>query len=263
MRILDMHTHIYPEKIAEKATAAIGKFYDAPMRSAVGCVKNLLEGHDAAGIERSLVFSAATTPLQVASINDFIANTVKENPDKLSGFGTLHPDMDNIEEEADRMISLGLQGVKLHPDFQKFGIDEKRAMKIYEVVEGRLPVLFHTGDRRFQYSNPQRVANIIKVFPKLKIIAAHFGGYSEWDDAARYLADEDILIDTSSTIGFIGIEETKKLVKIWGTDRLMFGTDFPMWDPAVELEDFCQLGIEGEALERVLWKNGAQLLGLE
>lgn len=143
-KIIDFHAHVFPEKIAEKATLNIGKFYDMQMHEN-GSVSLLLKHRERNGITHFVIQSVATAPAQVVSINDFISATVRERPDAFTGLGTIHPDFEDIEGEVERMIKLGMKGVKLHPDFQKFNIDDKKAMKIYETIEGRLPLLITWG----------------------------------------------------------------------------------------------------------------------
>ncbi|MBQ6569702.1 MAG: amidohydrolase family protein [Clostridia bacterium] len=258
-----MHCHIYPDKIAQKATEVIGQFYDIPMYHEAGSCLHLINSLKAAGVSQALVCSAATTPAQVCSINNFIAASVEKYPETFIGFGTMHAYFENIGDEIDRMISLGLKGIKLHPDFQKFAIDSPAAMNIYEAAEGRLPILFHTGDRRYDFSGPDKLANVLRRFPGLKVIGAHFAGYSQWDEAVKYLADFDIMVDTSSSLPFLSAEKAKELARIWGIDRMMFGSDFPMWSQSDELVRAEVLGITSEEdKEKYYYLNGARLLGL-
>ena len=92
---IDLHVHIYPQKIAQHAADAIGAFYGgAPMRYD-GTVETLLPALDEARIDRAVVHSVAMSPARVHTINDFIAGEVAKHPDRLVGFATLHPDMDD------------------------------------------------------------------------------------------------------------------------------------------------------------------------
>jgi hypothetical protein len=138
--IIDAHAHIFPEKIAERAVAGIGSFYDLNM-TFDGKVSTLINVGDKAGIDKFVVHSVATNEAQVESINNFIADSVKAYPDRLIGFATIHPSFADIPAEIERAVSLGLKGVKIHPDFQQFEIDCREAYKIYECIEGRLPLL--------------------------------------------------------------------------------------------------------------------------
>lgn len=175
--IIDAHCHIYPDKIAARAAQSIGEFYDIPM-DMDGTVDTLLRVGKQAGVTHYLVHSVATTPAQVHSINEFIAGTVQQHPGLMTGFGTLHPDSENIQADIEHLIDLGLKGIKLHPDFQKFNIDSEKALSIYRLVAGRLPILIHTGDFRYDYSHPRRLKRAMEFVPDLTVIGAHFGGWS-------------------------------------------------------------------------------------
>lgn len=260
MRVVDFHAHIYPDKIAQKASVAIGDFYDITMRHD-GTVSALLDSGDKAGIGTFVVHSVATVPQQVEAINDFLARTASEHPGRLIGFATMHPDYAPIGREIDRVIALGLKGIKLHPDFQKFNIDSPEALRIFEAVEGRLPVLVHTGDFRYEYSKARRVASVVERFPKLKLVCAHFGGWSEWEEATNILQDYPILVDTSSSLYALTPEKALGIIRRYGADNVLFGSDYPMWGPDEELERFCKIGLSDEEREKILHGNAERLFG--
>ena len=162
------------------------------------------------------------------------------------------------------MISLGLRGIKLHPDFQKFNIDDKHAMELYEVIDGRLPILFHTGDKRFSYSSPQRLAVAAKRFPRQKMIGAHFGGYTEWNAAQQCLLDiENVYVDSSSSLFAISPEKAKRYIEAFGSERVFFGTDYPMWNGREELERFDKIDLTDSEREQILSGNICRFLGIE
>lgn len=262
MKIIDFHTHIYPDKIAERATMAIGNFYDIKMER-VGSLENLLKISEKAGIDRCVIHSVATNPAQVETINDFVKASVDAHPEKLTGFGTLHQDYEDKIGEAQRIIDLGLKGIKLHPDTQMFNVDDERMFPLYDYIQGKLPLLLHCGDYRYDYSHPRRVANICKMFPDLQVIGAHFGGWSVWEEAYEYLKDTNCMCDTSSSSPLMSPELFEKLIHAYGADRLLFGTDFPMWDSSAEVERFMKVKLTQEEQEKILCKNAERLLGLE
>ncbi len=233
--IIDAHTHIYPDKIAVKASHGIADFYQLSVLYD-GTVGKLLETGNAAGISKYVIHSVATAPGQAASINKFIASAVAANPEKFIGFATLHPDSKTIEDDVQRIIDMGLIGIKLHPDFQRFNADSEKAMKIYKAIEGRLPLLIHAGDIRTEFSKPYRIVNIAKAFPELDIIAAHLGGWSEWGSSAKELAEAGVYVDTCSSQGFLEPSKVRELIDIFGIDKVIFGSDYPMWDAGEELE---------------------------
>lgn len=260
-KMIDFHAHIYPDKIADKAAENVGKFYGIPMNHG-GSVEELLQSGSRAGITGYVVQSVATAPAQVQSINNFIAQTCHDHPEMV-GFGTLHPDMENPQEEIDRCVSLGLKGIKLHPDCQKFNMDDERMMPVYAALEGRLPVLMHCGDYRYSYSHPKRLARILDTYPRLDVVAAHFGGWSIFDLAAEYLKDRRCWLDISSSMAFLGTQRSRELIRLYGAGRMLFGTDFPMWDHTAELERLQKLGLTDAEMEKILYRNACDVLKTE
>lgn len=260
--IIDAHAHIFPQKIASKASVNIGAFYDLAM-CFDGSVATLLEEGEKNNIDKFVIQSVATVPNQVSHINNFIADSVAAHPDKFIGFASLHPAMENMEQEIERVISLGLKGIKLHPDFQKFAINSKEAYKIFELIEGRLPVLVHTGDFRYKYSNPDLMAEAMRDFPKMKVIAAHFGGWSEWENAEKELVPgENLYVDTSSSLYALTPEKALELVHHFGDDNVFFGTDYPMWDAGKELEFIDKMNMAEELKDKILYKNICRMLDI-
>lgn len=252
--IIDSHAHIFPEKIAENATVNIGRFYNLHMESC-GMSRKLIESGSRIGISEYLVCSTATVPHQISSINEFIANECRQNK-CFFGLGTTHPDSENIEVDIQQIKSLGLHGVKLHPDFQKFDADSPEAFKIYEIIEGDLPLLIHCGDNRYNYSAPQKVANIHKNFPKLKLHAAHFGGWQRWEEAEECLCGlENVVFDISSSMAFMPAERVKNMIQKYGVENCFFGSDFPMWSHEEELERFLDYGFTEQENRMILAEN--------
>ena len=261
MPIIDAHAHIFPPNIAQKATDATGIFYDIEM-SHTGSSEELLKSGSKISVTKYLVCSTATTPRQVNSINDFIAQQCDVH-DQFFGFGTLHPEMDDPEAEIERIISLGLHGIKLHPDIQRFQIDTKKAVDIYRLLAHRnIPVLFHTGDCRYDFSSPLRLINAMEQAPGLTAIAAHFGGYSEWENAGKYPKSKNLFFDTSSSLFTLKKEKALDLIDYFGEEQFFFGVDFPMWDHAEELSRFLSLGLSMSAKEAIFYKNFCRLFSL-
>lgn len=262
--IIDVHAHIYPDKIAAKAVRSIGEFYQWSHMEMDGTVEGLLASSKEAGIDLSIVHSAAVSPARVQSVNDFIATTVAAHPDRLLGFGSMHPDYPDIGAELDRMMQLGLRGIKLHPDTQQFLFDSPASIKMLEVIEERrLPVLIHTGDTRYPFSNPERVARALDHVPNLVAICAHLGGWSMWGNGWKILAGrEDVYVDCSSSLYAITPEEAVKVIHRYGAQRVFFGTDHPMWNPVGEIARFHALPLTEEEQEMILHKNIEKLLNL-
>ena len=263
MKIIDSHAHIFPDAIAMKASKNIGKFYGIEM-SSNGSVQGLLESGKNIGVDKYIVHSTATTLHQVVPINNFIIEQKNLHPEFI-GFMTLHPDMENIEikEEIDRCIKAGLKGIKLHPDFQRFNIDGFKARKIYKNAEGKLPILFHMGDLRFDYSLPKRLVKTAKRYDNLTCIAAHFGGYRQWQEAGVYKGIKNIYFDTSSSLFMLDPKKAVEIIDVLGEDKFFFGVDYPMWPHSDEFERFMNLELSSETQKKILSENISKLLNLE
>ncbi len=259
--IIDAHCHIYPDAIASRAVAGIGNFYNMPLLYD-GTLATLNAAHAANGVTHAVIFSVATKPSQTAGINRFIAENVAASEGRFVGLGTVHPESDNLKGDIENIIALGLRGVKLHPDIQRFKMDDYRCLKIYELCEGRLPVLLHCGDHRFDFSNPNRLRPILEIFTELDVIGAHFGGWTVWQEAEDMLSEfKNFSVDTSSSLYALSPEKATEIVRKFGADRVMFATDFPMWDIGEELGRFDRLSLTEEERDAVLWRNAARRFG--
>jgi len=267
-RIFDIHTHTYPEAIADRAVVSLGKFYDF-VPEGKGAYADLAAHAPASSVRGFLLFSVATNAHQVEKVNSSIAALVQKSREEgflSAGFAGMHQDFPDFEAEINRASSLGLQGVKLHPDIQGIDIDDPKLFPLYEILEGRMPVYFHMGDNRPQYrfSEAKKLRRVLDLFPKLQVIAAHLGGYRAHGEALEYLAGHpNVWYDTSSSLWWCSPEEASAMIGKLGYDRVMFGTDYPVKQPETELEYFNRLTLTDAQREDILWNNAVRFLQLE
>lgn len=265
--IIDIHTHAYPEAIAEKACKNLGAFYDLRI-DGKGTYEDLEELSRKVNIKGFLLFSVATNAHQVQKVNDTIAATVKKSREhgfETLGFAGMHQDYPDFAGEVERIIGLGLRGIKIHSDIQRLDIDSPRMMELAEIVEGRLPLYLHMGDPRpeYRYSEPKKLANLLDRFPKLEVVAAHLGGYMAWDEAVAELAGRpNVWFDTSSALWAMTPERAVGLIHAYGSDRVMYGTDYPITTPADELSRFLKLELTEKEREDILYNNAKRFLKL-
>ena len=261
MKIIDIHTHIYPSKIARKATDSVRDFYQIDGGGMDGTVEMLRDRGARAGIDTYVVLPVSNTPHHVQSINDFIESQTKLYDDFI-GFGTLHAEMDGLMDELERVWHMGLRGIKMHPDSQRFPIDDPRLFPVYDAMQDHLPVMLHMGDPRYNFSHPVRLRKVLELFPRLKVIAAHFGGYSMYHTAKELLWDTDCVFDVSSSLMFMERGQAEKYINSYGAERMAYGTDYPLWDPVKEVERFLQLKLTDEQFDQICHKTAERVLKL-
>lgn len=261
MHLIDIHTHIYPPAIARKAAASIRQFYQLGTDEMDGTADTLLKKGDEVGIDRFVILPVAVRPDRTRHINEFIIEQVAAQP-RFIGFGTLHAAMEDITGETEFIMQKGLRGIKMHPDTQEFAIDDPRLFPAYEHIQGKLPVIFHMGDVRYDYSHPAKLRKVLELFPRLQVIAAHFGGYGMYETAYELLHDKDCIYDVSSSMMFMEDGVAEKYIRMYGAERMAFGTDYPLWDPVKETKRFMQLKLTDEEFDQIGHKTVERFLNL-
>ena len=263
-KIFDIHTHAYPDAIASRAVDSLADFYSLPVEGD-GTHAQLEDEMTQIKSIGFLLFAVAINPHQVHKVNDSVAAFVHQSRERgflTAGFGGIHQDSPDMEEEIERMLTLGLQGVKIHPDIQRVNIDDERLLRLYALIEGRMPLYVHMGDGReeYPYSRAERLARVMKQFPRLEVVAAHLGGYLQWDAAERLAGTPNLWFDTSSALWAMSPERATHLIRLFGTDRVMFGSDYPIVKPTSEIGRFLALDLSEEERRRILCDNAMRFL---
>lgn len=262
MRIIDFHSHVYPDAIAPKAAESIREFYHLGDSAMDGRVETLLEQGTKAGIDEFVILPVSMRPDRTRHINDFVIGEVAKQP-RFYGYGTVHAAMDNITDEVQYIMDNGLRGLKMHPDSQVFDIDDERLFPVFEMIQGKLPIIFHMGDQRFDHSHPARLRRVLDLFPGLQVIAAHFGGYTMYDVAAEELKGKDCFFDVSSSLMFMEEGIAEKYINNYGADRFVYGSDFPMWNPVKEVERFLRLKLTDDQKEQIAHITAEGILNIQ
>lgn len=264
-RILDFHCHIYPAGIADKARANTKTFFNVVSTECPGVPEDLIARCDRAGIEKCVVHSVATKPGQVPKINAFLAQTAARYPGRFIPFGTVHQDCADMDAVVDSLCTLGFKGIKLHPVIQGAPLNDPRFLRLFEACRGRLMVLFHAGDDRCAFSNPDQVVPVLATFPDITFIGAHLGGYLVWDEAVKKLAGrfDNLYVDCSSSSFTMPREVFRGYIEAFGTERVVYGSDYPMWDTAREIGPLTELGFSDRVLSDIFWNNAARILNIE
>ncbi len=268
-KVFDIHTHTYPEAISEKACVNLGKFYDFEVMGK-GTYAHLECQAEENNVGGYLLFSVATNAHQVEKVNTSIASLAelsRSHGFKTVGYAGMHQDFADFEGEIKRCLSIGLKGVKIHPDIQGVDINDARLLPLYEIMQGfDMPLYLHMGDNRPQYrfSEARKLVEVLESFPRLRVVAAHLGGYKAWDDALEYLAGrENVMYDTSSALWAMTPEFADMMISHLGAENVMFGTDYPVKNTAEELERFFKLSLSEREREDILWNNAIRFLEID
>ncbi len=267
--VIDFHTHIFPDRIAPMTIPHLAKVSGIDAATD-GTASGLRASMTAAGIDWSVVLPVVTKPSQFDSIQRFAAEINAQN-NRLISFGGIHPDNDAIEEKLDTMVALGLKGVKLHPDYQGVFIDDERYVRIMQAALDRhLLISIHAGvdiglpDPVHCPPDRMRAALDRLSFDRTdpRIILAHTGGFDQWDDVERLLVGQAVWLDVSFTLGYIRDEQLVRIIRAHGADHVLFATDSPWGDQSETLARFRSLPLTPQEQDRILYANGAELLGI-
>lgn len=262
MKIIDFHTHAFPDDLAERAMPRLEE--EGNVRAPLdGRISSLLKSMDEAGIEKSVVCSIATKPSQFDPILKWSGDIAS---DRLIPFPSVHPADPESAEKVRIIREEGFKGIKLHPYYQGFDIDEERALPIYEAAqECGLILVVHTGfDLAFprdRKADPVRIVKVLNAFPELRFVTTHIGAWEDWDNVRKYLLGKPVYMGVSYSIGYLGKEKARDFLLTHPEDYILFGTDSP-WASQQETIDAVRgldLGVERE--RKLFSENAERLLG--
>jgi predicted TIM-barrel fold metal-dependent hydrolase len=217
-----------------------------------------------AGIDEAAIMPIATRPSQVRSINNWVSEISKVHDDIIA-FATINPKQDDWQDEIDYIVGEGFPGVKMHPDYQEFYVDDLALTPIYKALaDAGLILLLHSGvDVGLPppvHCTPERLARMLDVVPDLTVIAAHMGGCLCWDDVERHLVGRNLYFDTCYSLSYLGPERMTSLIKAHGPDRILFATDSPWTDQSQELAGIRALDLTEDEITAILGENASRLL---
>ena len=266
MRV-DVHTHVWPDRIAGAVLESIGRDlgYPAFFRNTVDGIKVHMRD---SGVDISIVLGIVERADQVRRANDWL---ISVQDDYLVPFGAIHPGLEDKAAEVRRLREGGIKGVKLHPMMNNFYPDDPDMFPLYEEMGETMVLAIHSG--RFAhtgpgepiYAAPRRIMNIVRQFPQLKIIALHLGGFYMLDEAEQELIGKaNIFIDTTwpPSIAEVPPETLKTIINKHGTHKVCFGTDFPLASQSTDAQYLMGLPLSEGDKDRILGENARELLGL-
>ncbi len=265
---IDFHTHIFPDKISAAAIGELSQrcdiepFFD-------GTLSGLQNSMKESGIDYSVVLPVVTNPKQFDSINRF-AHEIN-GKDGIISFGGIHPDNENVEEKLDYIKSLGLKGIKIHPDYQRTYIDDEKFVRIIShCIKIGLFVVTHSGiDIGFPdpvHCTPDRILNLLSRLPEHdepRLILAHTGAYGMWDEVEEKLAGKNVYFDIAFCLNKINEDQLFRIIEKHGSDKILFATDSPWSGQKEFVEIFNSLPLNQTDKDNISFKNAAKILPLE
>ena len=259
--IIDAHCHVWPDRIAPAALAGRVPGME-PLGD--GTVLGARASMARCGIERTVVMGIADQARHVHKVNEWIGSLADGS---LIPFGTVHVDL-TPEENLESLRAGGVRGIKLHPLFQGFNLDDERLFAILEAIDDEFPVITHIGaggtDEANRRSNPLMLRHVIEAFPRLRLAACHFGGFHQLDEAEEQVVGLEVLLETSWPPTLAGLDQHRvaELIRRHGPERVIFGSDWPMTDPLAEIEVIRSLGFKDDETAGILGGNLARFLRL-
>ena len=278
--IIDIHTHIFPDKVAsnaiKKLSAASGL---APFSN--GTLNALLDSMGKSNVDISCILPVATDENQVEHINNFAADLNEKYRGRIISFAGLHPNYTNYKHEIRRIKTLGFKGIKVHPLYQNTYIYDVRYLRMFAyAAELDIIILTHAGlDIGFpgiSRCSPKMIRKVIREIGDFKFVLAHLGGWEEWEDVLAELADTNVYIDTAFSIGkkspaknpdehisLMKDELAQKIIHAFSCDRVLFGSDSPWTDQKESIEAIKKLSFSKDGQRKILGDNAAGILGLD
>lgn len=278
--MIDFHTHTFPERIA---AMAIAKLQQASHSRAFtdGTAEGLQASMARAGIELSVVLPVATNPVKVGKMND-VSIAMNAQGGSLHYFGCMHPDAEDWHAELARIAAAGLKGIKLHPVYQGVDIDDPRNLRILQRAgELGLTVVIHAGDDigfpGEVRCSPRMIRNALRQAGPVQLVCAHMGGWRNWQEVVENLLDTSALLDTAFTLGAIApiddhyaphelpmlpAEDFLHLVRAFGAERIVFGSDSPWDDQAQAVAALRALPLTAQEQADIFHNTAAKLLNL-
>ncbi len=270
--LIDIHTHVFPDKIAARAIESmmlgITRNYEhhkvTITPSADGTVSDLIRTMDESGCTHSVLCPVVTNPKSTEKTNAF---SLAQKSERLIPFAGLIPTDENAYAILENIAESGFKGIKLHPEFQDFDVDDEKIIQfIKRAEEFGLIIIFHAGkDPGFPppaHSAPEKMARMLDRVDGRKIVAAHMGGFWEWEEVKKYLLDSPIYFDTACIAKFMDKELCRDIIRAHGADKILFGSDYPWTTSGETLEYVKALGLNEEELERITFKNAKKLLNI-
>lgn len=264
--VIDFHTHIFPDSLAPRARKSLEDstvHFGHPYTALTEMTRDSLTEHmDMWGVDISVIQPVVTKPSQTVTTNTWAAES---QSDRIIAFGGIHPDTDDYKRDLDFVASLGLKGIKLHAEYQRFYPEEERMLRIYDYAFSKGLIVLHHGGfdpgmpEPF-HSDPERFAKMLDSLSGGTFVIAHLGSQEMWDNVEKYLVGKDVYFDTSMGFECYSNEQFLRIVKNHGADKILFGSDSPWSNASKEIAILESLPLSEKEKQMILCDNAKKLL---
>lgn len=259
--MIDFHTHAFPDELARRAVPALAKIGNVSPHSD-GTVNGLLASMDRAGIERSVVCSIATKPGQFDSIFSW-SKMIRS--DRIIPLPSIHPEDCDIPGKLRAISDAGFPGIKMHPYYQDFMLDEERMFGLYEeLVRNNLLVVMHTGFDigypRIRRADPVKIVRVLDLFPELCLVTTHLGSWDDWDEVQKHIVGRDIYMEISFTFAQLPPAVFRSILMAHPSTHILFGSDSPWRSQEESIRELRSLALPEPLENAILRDNAARLL---
>lgn len=263
--IIDFHVHAFPDALAAKALSLLSKCSGGVKPNYDATISGLESYLAKNNVDYAVVLNIATNPHQEKKVNDFAISLLEKK--NIIPFGSVHPDSPNALSELERLAKAGIRGIKLHPDYQHFFVDDEKMFPIYKkIAELGFITVFHAGvDIGYPkpvHCTPERLLCVLDLFDDAPVVAAHFGGWLLWDSVLEDLCGTKVYLDTAFSSGKMPPDYAKELIKAHGADKVLLGSDMPWSDTLDEVRFVQSLDLSAEDEEKILSNNAKRLLNI-
>ena len=263
--IIDFHTHAFPDAVADKAMSVLQADAEDVKAHLDGKISSLIASMDSCGIASSVVCSIATKPGQFEPIFKWSGQIAS---DRIIPFPSIHPADTEYRARIAMIKEAGFKGIKMHPFYQDFYLDEDRMMGIYEAIsDAGLILVMHTGYDiafdRIDRADPAKIVEVIGRFSELKLVTTHLGGWQMWDQVRQMLLGKPIYMGISYSMDDLGLERARDLIVNHPAEYVLFGTDSPWKEQSTEVRQVMEMGLDEKRLELMMRGNAAQLLAIK
>jgi predicted TIM-barrel fold metal-dependent hydrolase len=271
--VVDCHVHLFPRNLFR----AVWKWFDQyawKIRYRMPS-SEVLDYLLSRGVRHVVALQYAHKPGISKYLNRYMTEKCEKYKGRVTGLATVFPGEEGAVSIVREAFESGLEGLKLHAHVQCFDVADKSLYRLYECCRSYgKPVVMHIGREPksdayacdpYQLCRADRLAPVLKDFPDLKIVVPHLG----FDETSAYRrmaeAHDNLWLDTTMVItNYFPMKQPVDLAQ-YRPDRMLYGSDFPnipyAWDR--ELAALVRAGLSPEFLEKITWKNAADLFGLD